>query len=141
MRSWLKNYGFAALVFVALAGSIYVAINTEVPEEVPNFALNSADLYRLEVGGASFAILYVGIMALVLALHGRGFTQIGSDGVQAEWVVTAKQQKAIKGQEDNFKVLRRNIEKNTTATALVNEEIRQLKEQIAALEKADKNER
>lgn len=141
VKSWLKNYGFAVLVFVALASATFIAINAEVPDEVPDFALNSKGLYRLEVGGASFAILYIGILALVLALHGRGFTQIGRDGVQAEWVVTAKQQKMIKGQEDNLKVLKRNIEKATMATRLMNEEVRQLKEWIAQWEEDQENER
>ena len=37
----------------------------------------------MEVGGALFAGLYLVTMAIVLALHNRAFSEIGTDGVRA----------------------------------------------------------
>lgn len=38
---------------------------------------------RFEVGAAVFLGLYLATMALVLAMHNRGFTELGTGGIRA----------------------------------------------------------
>jgi hypothetical protein len=68
---------------MALASGAGVAAVTAAPEPTPDFALRSAAIYRLEVGGAFFVALYLVAMAIVLALSGRGFAELGPQGLRA----------------------------------------------------------
>jgi hypothetical protein len=95
MRGWLKDFGFPVLVLAALAASGYLAASVPVPHPVPDFALQAAPVYRLEVGAVSFAILYLAAMAFVLALGGRGFTEIGTQGLRATEVVGAASEEQV----------------------------------------------
>ena len=63
--------------------SVLVAVIATTPAGVPGFALQAAPIYRLEVGAAMFTGLYLPAMALVLSLHNRGFTEIGTRGIKA----------------------------------------------------------
>lgn len=83
MRRRLRNQGFPILVLVSLIVSGYLAATAHVPDPVPSFALQAAAVYRLEVGGACFAAFYLAAMALVLALDGRGFAELGTRGLRA----------------------------------------------------------
>lgn len=87
MRRWLRTSGFPLLVLAALAVSTYLAASARVPAPVPDFALQAAAVYRLEVGAACFAVLYLAAMAFVLALAGRGFAEVGTKGLRATEVV------------------------------------------------------
>ena len=89
MRRWFRHFGFPILVLTALAVSGYLAASAPVPDPVPAFALQAGAVYRLEVGGASFTVLYLLAMAFVLALAGRGFAEIGTKGLRATEVVRA----------------------------------------------------
>jgi hypothetical protein len=75
--------GFAALVAAAIAVGLLVGMIATPPPEVPTVALRAPAVYRVEVGGAVFLALYVATMALILALHNRGFTEFGRGGVRA----------------------------------------------------------
>jgi hypothetical protein len=83
MRRWLRDLGFPLLVLAALAASSYLAASVQVPKSIPDFALKAAPMYRLEIGGGCFAVLYLAAMAFVLALGGRGFAEIGTRGLRA----------------------------------------------------------
>jgi hypothetical protein len=83
----LLEYWFPVLltVFVVLAaaGGVWVGTHVTVPDPAPEFALLSDAVYRAEVGGVWFVIVYLGIMAVTLAFEGRGFVRFGPRGVEA----------------------------------------------------------
>jgi hypothetical protein len=54
---------------------------------VPDFALQAEEVYRLEIGTAFFIAFYLATMALLLALGGRGFAEIGTRGLKVRKVV------------------------------------------------------
>ena len=89
---WFRKYGFAILVLVALGSAGYLAANVAIPDPVPDFALQSKEIYRLEIGAAFFVVFYLAVMTFVLALSGRGFAQIGTKGVAADEVVVNRKQ-------------------------------------------------
>jgi hypothetical protein len=102
MLQRLKNYGFALMVVAALVGAIYVAGSVKIPDPVPDYALQAEEIYRLEVGAASFVAFYLATMAVMLALDGRGFAEFGTRGLKAETVVgrgEERQQAAIRHQK------------------------------------------
>ena len=81
---WIARWGFGAIVGAAIATAAFVGVTVAVPPDVPAVALQAAPVYRLEVGAAIFAGLYVIGMALVLALQNRGFAEFGTGGVRAQ---------------------------------------------------------
>lgn len=87
MRHWFKNYGFATLVLAGAVAAIHAAATVAVPDPIPDFALKAREIYRLEIGMAFFVAFYLATMALVLALHGRGFAELGARGLKAGQVV------------------------------------------------------
>jgi hypothetical protein len=92
MRHCLKHYGFAFLVFVALGCASFLAGSVAVPESVPDYALQSEEIYRLEIGAAFFVAFYLAIMAILLALGGKGFAEFGTRGLKTETVVSRQKQ-------------------------------------------------
>ncbi|HEX6601865.1 MAG TPA: hypothetical protein VF030_04425 [Solirubrobacterales bacterium] len=90
MHRLLKHYGFAVLVFVALACASFLAGSAAPPEPVPDYALQSEEIYRLEIGAAFFAAFYLATMAVVLALSGKGFAELGTRGLRAERVIDSQ---------------------------------------------------
>jgi hypothetical protein len=96
---WFRKYGFAMLVLAAIGGACYLASNVDIPSPVPAFALKAKEVYRLEIGAAFFVVFYLAAMTFVLALSGRGFAQLGTQGLKAEQVVVDKKQNvAFRGQ-------------------------------------------
>ncbi|HWA54348.1 MAG TPA: hypothetical protein VG816_09275 [Solirubrobacterales bacterium] len=93
----VRQYGFAVLVLASLVGATYLAKTVKVPHDVPDFALQAESIYRLEIGAASFVVFYLGVMAFVLALGGRGFAQFGTKGVATDQVVDRQQNLAVRG--------------------------------------------
>jgi hypothetical protein len=103
MRRWLRDLGFPVLVLAALVASSYLAASVPVPDPVPDFALQAAAVYRLEVGAACFAAFYLAAMALILALDGRGFAELGTKGLRAvEVVKAADEQEAALSRQSTF---------------------------------------
>lgn len=102
MHRLLEHYGFAFLVFVALACASFLAGSAAVPEPVPDYALQAEEVYRLEIGAAFFVAFYLALMAFLLALGGRGFAEFGSSGIRAQTVVDqqARQQRSLSRQRD-----------------------------------------
>lgn len=87
MRRWLRDNGFPLLVLADLVASAYLTASVQVPGAIPNFALQAASVYRLEVGAACFVVIYLAAMAFFLALDGRGFAELGTRGLKAQQVV------------------------------------------------------
>jgi hypothetical protein len=87
VRHRVRHHGFPLLVIAGLAAAAYLAVRTTVPHPVPAFALQAAAVYRLEVGAACFVVFYLATMALVLALDGRGFAEVGTKGLKAVEIV------------------------------------------------------
>ncbi len=107
MHRLLKHYGFAVLVFVALACASFLAGSAAPPEPVPDYALQSEEIYRLENGAAFFAAFYLATMAVVLALGGKGFAEFGTRGLRAARVI--RQQRSISDQEEINRWVRQKI--------------------------------
>lgn len=78
------RWGFAAMVVVAIVAGIAAGAAVAIPGDIPPVALGAVPVYRVEVGVAVFFGLYLATMALVLAMHNRGFTEIGGSGVKAQ---------------------------------------------------------
>lgn len=88
MHRWLKHYGFALLVFVALACASFLAGSVAIPEPVPDYALQAEEIYRLEIGVAFFVAFYLATIAVILALGGSGFAEFGTQGLKAQRVIS-----------------------------------------------------
>lgn len=95
MHRWLKHYGFALLVFVALTCASFLAGSAALPDPVPDYALQSEEIYRLEIGAAFFVAFYLALMAIVLALTGKGFAEFGTKGLRPETVVPQDTQEEL----------------------------------------------
>jgi hypothetical protein len=80
---WAARWGFATLVGVGGIVATWVASTVDVPERIPSFALQAAAVYRLEVGAAFFAALYLCSMTLALALNNRAFSEMGTTATRA----------------------------------------------------------
>jgi hypothetical protein len=94
-RLWLARWGFALLVGVAIVAGCIAALVVTPPSEVPGIALQAGSVYRVEVGLVVFAALYVVTVALALALHNRGFTEIGTGGVKAQNLAAASRSEGL----------------------------------------------
>ncbi|HEY2052697.1 MAG TPA: hypothetical protein VGH14_02055 [Solirubrobacterales bacterium] len=77
------RWGFAAMVALAVALGFAAAATVAPPTDLPTVSLGAMPVYRVEVGAAVFFGLYVATMALVLAMHNRGFTELGTGGIRA----------------------------------------------------------
>jgi hypothetical protein len=84
MKLLAVRWGFATMVAVAIAAGFAVALTVVPPGDVPAFALRASSVYRVEVGAAVFFGIYIAAMALVLAMHNRGFTELGTGGMRAQ---------------------------------------------------------
>ncbi|HEX6152845.1 MAG TPA: hypothetical protein VFZ19_04900 [Solirubrobacterales bacterium] len=104
-RIWIERWGFATLVGLAALAATYVAWQVGVPSPVPDFALNAAAIYRVEVGAATFLGLYLIAMAFVLALNNRGFSEIGVNGLKAKDITKKAQRGTVQEHENQLKML------------------------------------
>ena len=84
------RWGFAAMVAVAITAGAVAAATVATPADVPSVALRAVPVYRVEVGAAVFFGLYLAAMALVLAMHNRAFTELGTGGVRAQDLAVAE---------------------------------------------------
>lgn len=128
MRRRLRNQGFPILVLAALVISGYLAAGVQVPAPVPDFALKAAPVYRLEVGAACFAAFYLAAMALVLALDGRGFAEVGTRGLRAVEVVHSTDEQAVSFSE-SVKLNREMAEKLEQTNAALESTVRTMRKQ------------
>jgi hypothetical protein len=78
------RWGFAVMVTLGILAGFVAATTVSLPEDIPSFALRAAPVYRVEVGTAVFFSFYLATMALVLAMHNRAFTELGTNGVRAQ---------------------------------------------------------
>jgi hypothetical protein len=101
VQHWLEKYGFAFLVFVALACTSYIAGSAQVPHPVPDLALQSREIYRLEIAVAFFVAFYLATLTVLLALDGKGFAEFGTRGLKATTVIgpTAREQRETLSQQ------------------------------------------
>jgi hypothetical protein len=84
ISAWLTRWGFAAIVTAAAILALIGGATVALPGDIPAVALQAAPVYRIEVGGAIFVVLYLAAMAVVLALQNRAFTEFGSGAVKAQ---------------------------------------------------------
>jgi hypothetical protein len=136
---WLKKYGFAILVLIAIGGACYLAASVDVPDPAPDFALKSREVYRLEIGGAFFAVFYLVALTFVLALSGRGFAQLGTQGFKAERVVVdQKQNTAFLGQRRINRTMRDGLAELRAGMRAVDQTLSEHQKQLDQLEKQPK---
>ncbi|MGN6275564.1 MAG: hypothetical protein ACTHNP_06505 [Solirubrobacterales bacterium] len=128
MRRRIRDIGFPLLVLMALAVSGYLAASARAPDPVPDFALQASAVYRLEVGAACFAVFYLTAMALVLALDGRGFAEVGTKGLRAVQVVKAADKQQARINEDMRKSLDETNAAIRSAVKTLNRQEKQLEE-------------
>jgi hypothetical protein len=88
---FLARWGFAGMVAAAILVGLLVAMTVTLPADLPSVALRAPAVFRVEVGAA----LYLATIAFVLALHNRGFTEIGTGGVRARGLAAASDDAAV----------------------------------------------
>jgi type II secretory pathway component PulK len=84
---------------------------------VPDFALRAEAVYRVQVGAAVFAGLYLLFVAIALAMNNRGFSEIGVNGLKAQDLTSKAQQDAIQGQEGSIAILTEVVDEIERSTA------------------------
>lgn len=75
---------FLALVILCAVASLVAGALAAVPGKVPDWALRSALVYRLEIALAAFMGLYVIVVSVRLAQQGRAFTRLSAGAVSLE---------------------------------------------------------
>jgi hypothetical protein len=136
-RIWIGRWGFAVVVTLAVLVAVCVAWKVEVPSTVPDFALNAAAVYRVEVGAATFLGLYLVAMAFALALNNRGFSEIGVNGLKAQDITREIQGDAIQEHDQRLKMVWRFVkvlERSTDASA---NELRKRLEKLEELQSSE----
>lgn len=73
---------FAALVCIAAIFAIGAGVEASPPRDVPSYALDSAIVYRCEVGLALFLGEYLFVIAIVLAFEGKTVGKISTTGIE-----------------------------------------------------------
>jgi hypothetical protein len=83
--TWMRVV-FAIVVLGAGAAGAVLAIRAAVPAPVPDWALRSKSIYRLEIFLAAFIAFYAPLAVLFLAAQGRAFTKFsaGQASIEAE---------------------------------------------------------
>lgn len=131
LRLWIGQWGFSCLVGAAGLGAACIAWKVAVPEQVPDFALRAEAIYRIEVGAAAFLGLYLMIMAFVLALNNRGFSEIGVNGLKAQDMTETARQDALRLSSESVKTLTAALEEVEISSK---ESIQDLTARLNALE-------
>jgi hypothetical protein len=76
---------FFGIVLAGLAGAVVASIAQDTPRDLPDYALNSAAVYHIEIALVLFVAVYAAIAAVWLAYQGRAFTKLtGPGGIGAE---------------------------------------------------------
>lgn len=87
-------------------------------------------MYRLEVGAACFAAFYLAAMALVLALDGRGFAELGTKGLRAVEVTRAADEQQAQFNQD----IKRSLEKTNAAVKTTAEAVSKQRKRLEKME-------
>jgi hypothetical protein len=96
----LAKAALGATVFAATVYAGVIALSAEVPEKLPAPALQSPDLYRVEIGVGCLVGFYFAILIVTLALRGTGLVKFGKDGAEVGEVI-----EQVDAQEDAVKNL------------------------------------
>lgn len=136
-KGWFKH-GLAAAVLLVALGAIALGLAVPAPKELPGLAQGSTALWRVEVIGFSFAIFYLLVAAIALALQGRGFIEVGPSGVKAGDVIQKKHQLGLEGQAETLNSVRRGVwisaALQRAAVQQQGEELKNLRDRLARLE-------
>lgn len=106
MRNSSRNLVFPLLVLAGLSAAGYLTASVSIPDPVPDYSLQAATVYRLEVGAACFALFYLAAMTFLLALDGRGFVEFGTQGFKAERVVRVLDEEQEEAVAEQMKLIR-----------------------------------
>jgi hypothetical protein len=109
--AWLQRWGFGVLVGAAVIVSLAIAVTVATPSHVPSFALQATPIYRLEAGAAVFTGIYFAALAVVLALHNRGFTEIGVRGVRARGLSGDAEKRMFEEQQSTIRQIQKAIQR------------------------------
>lgn len=130
IAGWLEAYGFAVLVLLAIIAAAVAGLTATIPRDAPLVG-DSESLYSLLVGGVAFAVFYLGALAFVLALRGRGFTELGPRGVRANRVLRKKQQQALRRHEEAIEGLKTQLKQMSALTEALVDQTAKLEEELA----------
>ncbi|HWN73129.1 MAG TPA: hypothetical protein VNN15_04910 [Solirubrobacterales bacterium] len=128
---WTGQHAFAIAVGLAALVAAYLAWSAVVPQQVPDFALRAKPVYRAEVGAAVFLGQYLVIMAFVLALNNRGFSEIGVKGLKADEMGSRNRQGVVEEHEQSLSDLWEVTDEFANSTELSLQELRM---RVSALE-------
>jgi hypothetical protein len=103
---------FAGGVILAVAAGAAIGLAVPVPEELPGLAQGSVALWRAQQAAFFSGLFYLFVTAIVSAMEGRGFTEIGPGGVKTGQVVQKQQQAALERQNETINAIRREAEKD-----------------------------
>ena len=130
MRQGFSNlivrHGFALLVVATAGAAAWAGCTTSLPASIPDFALRSAAVYRIEVAVATFAGPYLIFMALFLALHNRGFSDIGMNGLRAQDMSSASLEAKTDQQHHQLGELNRFMRKSNRLVRRLDRRVRRL---------------
>lgn len=122
----IVRYGFALVVVAAVGAAAWAGCTTGLPASIPDFALRSAAVYRIEVAVATFAGPYLIFMALFLALHNRGFSDIGMNGLRAQDMSSASEGEMIEEERLRLRELSRVLERSNQLVQHLDRRVRRL---------------
>jgi flagellar motility protein MotE (MotC chaperone) len=114
-----------------------MAASARAPQAVPDYALQAGAVYRLEVGGACFVVLYLAAMALFLALDGKGFAELGTRGLKVERVVPGANAKQTENLSDQIRInqsFESELEVNHALLLTATRDLKDLEKRIRFLE-------
>jgi hypothetical protein len=94
-------------------------------------------VYRLEVGAACFALLYLATMAFLLALDGRGFAEFGTRGLRAVEVVRIADEQTVTSsrQMEINRKMKNDVERTEAAVQSAVKTLSRQEERLARLER------
>jgi hypothetical protein len=138
VRSSLRKLVFPLLVLTGLTAAGCLTASVRVPDPVPDYSLQAAAVYRLEVGAVSFALLYLAAMTFLLALDGRGFAEFGTNGLKVEQVIPAADDKQDENLSEQIEVnqrLENDLNASEASLRSAAEDLKALESRVGMLEK------
>lgn len=131
-----QKKGLASLLGAMFVVAILVGITGDVPEPVPDWALEQEVVYRLEVALAIFVLLYVPVAVVALARQGRLFTKFGAGPASAEAEALAAADEntaALTDLKTGLDQVRGSVGLTLAALGVVDERITTLETKVAEL--------
>jgi len=89
VRKQRQRYAFPAVVVLGAAFAVAAGAEATPPPDIPSYALDSAAIYKSEVGLALFFGVYLLVTAIALAFEGRTRGKISTTGIELPGDISA----------------------------------------------------